>query len=110
MPPDRREGGIEPCRPPHIWGFCQDKQFWAPMLSEAVAPDALPPSTWQPFFALLCDDIAAEQGRLGGHFAVAHSVYTRAQRDFIRGRIGPSLRIVALHMSRELNGRRIRER
>ena len=24
MPPDRREGGIEPCRPPHIWGFCQD--------------------------------------------------------------------------------------
>ena len=29
-PPDRREGGIEPCRPPHIWGFCHIKTVREP--------------------------------------------------------------------------------
>lgn len=62
------------------------------------------------FYKFMCMDIAREQSRIGGEFAVAQAVPKRKIRDFIRGILGSNLIFVVLHMSKEDQGARLRAR
>ena len=42
------------------------------------------------FFIFMCKDIAREQKRIGGDFAIAHAVPTREFRDHIKDQLGES--------------------
>ena len=62
------------------------------------------------FYSLMANDIAREQKRIGGDFAVAHAVPTRKVRDHIRKELGSNLIFVVLHMSKEDQLARIKNR
>ena len=53
------------------------------------------------FYRAMCKDIVSEQKRIGGDFAVAQAVPTRAFRDFCRTQFGDNFIFVVLHMSKE---------
>ena len=52
-------------------------------------------------YTSMCCDIAKEQQRIGGNWAVAQAVPTRALRDHIRCQMGENLIFIVLHMSKE---------
>ena len=52
-------------------------------------------------YTSMCLDIAKEQQRIGGNWAVAQAVPTRALRDHIRSQMGKNLIFIVLHMSKE---------
>ena len=52
-------------------------------------------------YTIMCLDIAKEQRRIGGNWAVAQAVPTRALRDHIRSQMGKNLIFIVLHMSKE---------
>ena len=58
----------------------------------------------------MSEDITKEQERIGGDWAVAQAVPTREVRDRIRSQMGPNLIFVVLHMSKEDQTARIKER
>ena len=62
------------------------------------------------FYGAMCKDIANEQKRIGGDFAIAQAVPTRKIRDFIRTKLGENLIFMVLHMSREDQMARIKGR
>ena len=62
------------------------------------------------FYSLMSEDIANEQRRMGGDFAVAHAVPARKFRDHIRKQLGSNLIFVVLHMSKEDQIERIKGR
>jgi len=62
------------------------------------------------FYSAMCKDIAREQKRMGGNFAVAQAVPTRALRDHIRTQLGSNLIFVVLHMSKGDQAARIKAR
>merc|ERR1719189_3068624 len=62
------------------------------------------------WYTFMCKDIAREQKRIGGDFAVAQAVPTRKIRDHIRKEMGSNLIFVVLHMSKEDQMTRIRNR
>jgi gluconate kinase len=53
------------------------------------------------FYTFLCKDIAREQKRIGGDFAIAQAVPSRKFRDHIRSQMGENLVFAVLHMSKE---------
>ena len=62
------------------------------------------------FYSAMSVDIANEQKRIGGDFVVAQAVPTRAFRDHIRTILPPNLIFGVIHMSKEDQMARIKER
>ena len=62
------------------------------------------------FYSWMCEDIAREQKRIGGDWAIAQAVPTREIRERIREKLGPNLLFVVLHMSKEDQAARIKSR
>ena len=62
------------------------------------------------FYFAMSDDIVKEKKRIGGNWAVAQAVPTRALRDRIRERLGPDLIFVVLHMTKEDQKARLKAR
>ena len=62
------------------------------------------------FYYWMSKDIMNEQKRIGGDWAVAQAVPTREVRDRIRSIMGPNLIFIVLHMSKEDQASRIKER
>ena len=62
------------------------------------------------FYSAMCADVTKEQKRIGGDWAVAQAVPTRAFRDHIRTQLGPNLIFVVLHMTKEDQLERIKNR
>ena len=62
------------------------------------------------FYSLMAKDIDTEQKRIGGDWAVAHAVPTRKFRDHIRKVLGPNLIFIVLHMTKEDQVARIKQR
>ena len=52
-------------------------------------------------YTIMCEDIVKEQRRIGGNWAVAQAVPTRALRDHIRRQMDKNLIFIVLHMSKE---------
>ena len=61
-------------------------------------------------YTSMCCDIAKEQQRIGGNWAVAQAVPTRALREHIRGKMGANLIFIVLHMSKQDQLSRLRAR
>ena len=61
-------------------------------------------------YSLMSEDIAKEQRRIGGDWAVAHAVPTRKFRDHIRKQLGTNLIFIVLHMTKEDQIARIKGR
>eukprot|EP01124_Arcella_intermedia_P014803 TRINITY_DN2136_c0_g1_i2.p1 TRINITY_DN2136_c0_g1~~TRINITY_DN2136_c0_g1_i2.p1 ORF type:complete len:236 (-),score=37.97 TRINITY_DN2136_c0_g1_i2:8-715(-) len=61
------------------------------------------PSTWYPFFDLLCPAILSARQAVGPekNFVVTFSVYLRHVRAYVRGKLGESLAFVVLNPSVE---------
>ena len=64
----------------------------------------------QKYYLAMCADITREKNRIGGNWAIAQAVPTRAMRDCIRGCLGPELLFVVLHMTKEDQLARIKSR
>merc|ERR1719189_1608863 len=62
------------------------------------------------FYRLMSEDIAREQKRIGGDFAIAQAVPSRKFRDVIRNQLGPKLVFVVLHMTKEEQIARVKAR
>jgi len=62
------------------------------------------------WYTFMCKDIAREQKRIGGDFAVAQAVPTRKLRDHIRKELGPNLIFVVMHMNKEDQYERVKAR
>ena len=56
------------------------------------------------------EDIVRQKKRLGGTFAVAHAVPTRASRDFLRGLVGSDLFFIVLNITKECQSERLKGR
>ena len=64
----------------------------------------------EPFFKIMGEDIVRQKKRLGGTFAVAHAVPTRASRDFLRGLVGSDLFFIVLNITKECQSERLKGR
>ena len=62
------------------------------------------------FYRLMAEDIAREQKRISGDFAIAQAVPSRKFRDVIRNQLGPKLVFVVLHMTKEEQIARVKAR
>ena len=62
------------------------------------------------FFIFMCKDIAREQKRIGGDFAIAHAVPTREFRDHIKDQLGEKIFFAVLHMNKEDQFARLKAR
>ena len=65
---------------------------------------------WGPQYQELGKDIARQRKRLGGDWAIAQAVFTRAQRDALRKIIGPDLVFIVLQMTKECQIKRLQTR
>lgn len=61
-------------------------------------------------YTLMAEDVLRERKRIGGDWAVAQAVPTRELRDYIRGVIGSELIFVVLHMKKEDQKARLKNR
>jgi gluconate kinase len=61
-------------------------------------------------YSMMAKDIAKERKRLGGDWAVAQALPTRALRDHMRKELGQDLIFVVLHMSKQHQEERIKAR
>ena len=61
-------------------------------------------------YSLMNMEVTKERQRLGGDWAVAQAVPTRALRDHIKSELGPTLIFVVLHMTKEDQEARIKAR
>ena len=61
-------------------------------------------------YSLMSTDICNERRRLGGDWAIAQAVPTRALRDHIRAELGPDVVFVVLHMTKTDQEARIKAR
>ena len=63
-----------------------------------------------PMFHEMALDICKQRKRLGGDWAIAQAVFTRAQRDQLRKSIGPDLIFMVLNLTKECQGKRLANR
>ena len=63
-----------------------------------------------PMYECMASDISKQRKRLGGNWAIAQAVFSRAQRDFLRKAIGPDLLFIVLNMSTECQLNRVKKR
>ena len=68
------------------------------------------PAKFRKLYTLMAEDVLRERKRIGGDWAVAQAVPTRELRDYIRGIIGAELIFVVLHMSKEDQEARVKNR
>ena len=61
----------------------------------------------KPLYKAMVDDIKKQKKRLGGDFAIAHAVATRASRDFIRQELGSEVVFIVLSLTLECQKKRI---
>ena len=61
-------------------------------------------------YSAMAKDILSERKRLGGDWAIAQAVPTRALREHLRSEMGPELIFVVLHMTKEDQQKRIKAR
>ena len=64
----------------------------------------------RPIYKIMATDILRQKARLGGTFAVAHAVASRAMRDYFRSLMGPELVFIVLNMTKECQTQRMSER
>ena len=64
----------------------------------------------RPIYKIMATDILRQKARLGGTFAVAHAVASRAMRDYFRTLMGPDLVFIVLNMTKECQTERMSER
>ena len=64
----------------------------------------------EPLLKALSKDIIRNRQRLGGDFAVAHAVFTRSQRNFLRNLIGSDLVFIVLNVSEDIRRKRLKNR
>ena len=62
---------------------------------------------WGPMYQEMGKDIARQRKRLGGDWAIAQAVFTRAQRDALRKIIGPDLVFIVLQMTKDCQKKRL---
>ena len=65
---------------------------------------------WGPMYQEMGKDIARQRKRLGGDWAIAQAVFTRAQRDALRKIIGPDLVFIVLQMTKDCQTKRLQAR
>ena len=58
----------------------------------------------------MAKDISKQRKRLGGNWAIAQAVFTRAQRDFLCKSIGSDLVFLVLNMTKDCQMNRIKNR
>ena len=63
-----------------------------------------------PMFHEMALDICKQRKRLGGDWAIAQAVFSRAQRDQIRKIIGPDLIFMVLNLTKECQSKRLENR
>ena len=61
----------------------------------------------EPMYKAMADDIKKQKKRLGGDFAIAHAVATRASRDFLRQELGSEVVFIVLSLTLECQKKRI---
>ena len=64
----------------------------------------------RPLYTAMANDIIRQKKRLGGDFAIAHAVATRASRDYIRNCLGDDVVFVVLNLTAECQTKRIKGR
>ena len=52
-------------------------------------------------------DVSRQRKRLGGKFAIAQAVFSRAQRDQIKKDLGPDLIFVVMNLTKECQHKRV---
>ena len=62
------------------------------------------------FYSAMCKDIAKERMRMGGEWAVAQAVPSKALRGYIREQLGPDLIFIVLSMTKEDQLERVKAR
>ena len=60
-----------------------------------------------PMFHEMALHIDQQRKRLGGHWAIAQAVFSRAQRDQIRKDLGPDLIFMVLNLTKECQHKRV---
>ena len=63
----------------------------------------------QPFLKLMCREVEVQRNRLGGDFAVAYLVQTRASRDLCRA-LCPNLTFITMTMTEDCQRKRLEGR
>ena len=61
----------------------------------------------RPLLQAINDDVKKQKSRLGGDFAVAHTVPTRVSRDFIRKELGTEVIFILLNLTVECQTERL---
>ena len=64
----------------------------------------------KPFYELMSEYLVKERKRLGGNWAIAHAIFSRTQREFLRQKIGPELVFIVMNMSADCQRKRIEGR
>ena len=52
-------------------------------------------------------DVSRQRKRLGGNFAIAQAVFSRAQRDQIKKDLGPDLVFIVMNLTKECQSKRV---
>ena len=64
----------------------------------------------EPLYKAMTDDIARQQKRLGGDFAVAHAIASRVSRDYVRKQLGDQVVFIVLNLTQECQNKRLKGR
>lgn len=114
LPPDVEEPTLAVSKQKPLCGVPQDridsvnngiKDFMAMIRGEEYKRESV-----EKFYSGMCNDIKKERRRLGGDWAVAEAVPSRAFREHIRKELDNDVIFVVLHMSREDQMKRVAKR
>ena len=64
----------------------------------------------KPLYKAMTDDLARQQKRLGGDFAVAHAIATRFSRDYVRQQLGDQVVFFVLNLTQGCQNKRLKGR
>ena len=64
----------------------------------------------KPFYDEMAKDLIKQRKRIGGDWAIAQAVFSRNQREFIREKVGSSLVIIVLNLTKECQPHRVKAR
>ena len=64
----------------------------------------------KPFYELMTEYLVKERKRLGGNWAIAHTIFSRTQREFLCQKLGSELVFIVMNMSADCQRKRIEGR
>ena len=114
LPPDVEEPSLATAKQKPLAGVPQEridainngiKDFMAMIKGEDYRKEGV-----ENFYSGMCKDIKKERKRMGGDWAVAQAVPSRAFRDHIKKELDNDVIFVVLHMSREDQMKRVAKR